>query len=94
MLYSTLKIILDQLNSSPVYGETENIEKAMIKVKRNERFLPPGEVKETKATVLFKQWASVAEGNYELEMGGDRYHIELVHRTEACLEVDVRRMVE
>lgn len=79
---------------SPVYTETETIEKAMIKVNRGERYLPPGEIKENKTKVLFKQWASVAEDNYELEIEGDRYHIELVHRTEACLEVEARRMVE
>lgn len=79
---------------TPSYTETETVEKAMVKVSRREKYLQPGEIKETRATVLFKQWASVAEGSYELEINGDRYHIELVHRTGACLEVEVRRMVE
>lgn len=79
---------------NPVYSEKETIEKAMVKARKHDTILPPGEVKETRTTVLFKQWASVAEGNYELEIGGNRYYIELVHRTEACLEVEARRMIE
>lgn len=79
---------------NPTYSETETIEKAMVKVRRSEKYLPPGEIKETRATVLVRQWASITEDNYELEIDGDRYHIELVHRTDACLEVEARRMVE
>ena len=79
---------------NPTYIETETIEKAMVKASRRELILSPGEIKQTDAKVLFKQWASVAEGNYELEIDGKRYHIELVHRTDACLEVEARRMVE
>ena len=79
---------------NPEYTESETTEKAMVKVRQRELYLPPGEVKHNIAKVLFRQWASVDEDNYELEINGDRYHILMVHRTSACLEVEVRRMVE
>ena len=79
---------------NPVYTESEATEKAMVKVRQRELYLPPGEIQHNIAKVLFRQWASVAEDNYELEINGDRYHVLMVHRTSACLEVEVRRMVE
>ena len=78
----------------PEYTESETTEKAIIKVRQKEIYLPPGEIQHNVAKVLFKQWASVAEDNYELEINGVRYHVIMVHRTSACLEVEVRRMVE
>ena len=78
----------------PEYIESETTEKAIIKVRRKEIYLPPGEIQHNVAKVLFKQWASVAEENYELEINGARYHVLMVHRTSACLEVEVRRMVD
>ncbi len=79
---------------TPEYTESETTEKAIIKVRQKELYLPPGEIQHNVAKVLFKQWASVAEDNYELEINSDRYHIVMVHRTSACLEVEVRRMVD
>ena len=79
---------------NPVYTESEATEKAMVKVRQRELLLPPGEIQHNIAKVLFRQWASVAEDNYEIEINGGRYHIVMVHRTSACLEVEVRRMVE
>lgn len=78
----------------PEYAESETTEKAIIKVRRKEIYLPPGEIQHNIAKVLFKQWASIAEDNYEIEIRGARYHVLMVHRTSACLEVEVRRMVE
>lgn len=79
---------------NPEYTESETAEKAIIKVRQRELYLPPGEIQHNIAKVLFRQWASVAEENHEVEINGDRYHIVMVYRSSACLEVEVRRMVE
>lgn len=79
---------------NPVYSESTSTEKAIVSNQHGERLVPPGEIDETKARILLRQWAPVTKGFTEIEIGGKRFHVRGCSKMLACLEVMAWRKVD